>query len=340
MRRREVLRSSALFALGTLSTAILGSCGNQSTTQGIGGGSLQSKSPLRVALIPWVGWGSAHVAEVKDFFKAEGIEVKQTVFQTVSEVNTALLSKQVDLAWLVALDLLVLSAQTPDLKFIYASDYSGEVDAIVSHGISSPADLKGKKIAREDIPYEIAFTGKYIDSIGLTEKDVEILSLPVPDATSAFVTGKVDAATIYEPFIGKALKERPGSKILYTAKGSNIIANGLAGSQALLQDRREDVSAYLRAVDKAVKFQKDNVLEAYQILAKWTGTTDKEISGQLTRIKLHNIESNKSVVFNASDKLYVAKGIDAAAPVLKRTGKIAKALPGKDLVDDSFIKAL
>jgi NitT/TauT family transport system substrate-binding protein len=334
MRRRDILRSSALFTVGALSTTILGSCGNQTSTQNT------KKSPLRIALIPWVGWGSVHIAEVKDFFKAEGIEVQQTVFQTVSEVNTALLSKQVDLAWLVALDLLVLSSKTPDLKFIYASDYSGEVDAIIGYGINAPTDLKGKKIAREEVPYEIAFTGKYLDSIGLTEKDVNVLSIPVPDATSAFVTGKVDAAVIYEPFVGKALKQRPGSKVLHTAKGTNIIVNGLTGSQSLLQNRREDILAYLRAVDKATKFQKDNPTETHQILAKWTGTTEKEIADQITRIKLHDIASNKSIVFNTSEKLHVATGIDAAASVLKRTGQITKEVAGRELVDDSFVKAL
>jgi ABC-type nitrate/sulfonate/bicarbonate transport system substrate-binding protein len=79
-----------LFALSALSTAVLGSCGNQTAQNSQG--SAGTKKTLRVALVPWVGWGSVQIAETKGLFKAEGIEVKQTVFQTVSEVNTALLS--------------------------------------------------------------------------------------------------------------------------------------------------------------------------------------------------------------------------------------------------------
>ena len=166
MRRRDIIRSSAFLALGAVSTSIIGSCGKQPSAPVVTkdtpspATSSTAKTPLKIALIPWIGWGSAHIADVKGYFKEEGIEVKQTVFQTVSEVNTALLSKQMDMSWLVALDLLVLAEKAPDLKFIYASDYSGEVDAIVSHGIKTPADLKGKKIAREDIPYEVVFTNK------------------------------------------------------------------------------------------------------------------------------------------------------------------------------------
>ena len=110
------------------------------------------------------------------------------------------------------------------------------------------------------------FTNKYLESVGLTDKDVQLVSLAVPDAHAAFIAGKVDAATIYEPFVGKALKGRPGSKVLYTAKGSNVIANGLAGDNSVLKARREDILAYMRAVAKGMAFAAANPQEA---LADW-----------------------------------------------------------------------
>ena len=334
--RREILRSSALFTLGTLSTVVLGSCGQPAANSPAG--SPSGKTPLRVALVPWVGWSSAHIADQKGFFKAEGIEVQQTIFQTVSEVNTALLAKQVDLAWLVAVDLLVLVEKAPDLKYIYASDYSGEVDAVI--GVGSAADLKGKKIAREDVPYEVVFANKFLESAGLTEETVEVISLPVPDATAAFVAGKVDAVVTYEPFIGKALKERPGAKVLFTAKNTNIIANGLAGSAPLLQERRNDVLAYLRALSQAMTFAQANPTAANELIAKWVGITPQEVAEQLPNVKLLDMTANKTIVFNASHPLNVMQSIDAAGPILVKVGKAPKALPGTSLVDDSFVKAL
>jgi NitT/TauT family transport system substrate-binding protein len=339
MRRRDILRSSALFAVGAVSTTVLGSCGQEVKTNPAAVAPTK-KAPLRIAMIPWIGWGGVHIAELKGYFKEEGIEVKQTVFQTVTEVNTALLSKQMDLSWVVATDLLVLAAKAPDLKFIYACDYSGEVDAIVSNGINSPAELKGKKIAREDIPYEVVFTNKYLESVGLTDKDVQIVSLPVPDAHAAFIAGKVDAATIYEPFVGKALKGRPGSKVLYTAKGSNVIANGLAGDNSVLKTRREDVLAYMRAVAKGMAFAAANPKEANELVAKWVGATPAEVTSQMAQVRLLDMAANKSIVFDDANPLNVVNSINSAAPILLKAGKISKALAGKDLVDGSFVKAL
>jgi NitT/TauT family transport system substrate-binding protein len=340
MRRRDILRSSALLTVSAVTTAILGSCNQQTSPTPKNAASPASKAPLRIAMIPWIGWGSVHIAEVKGFFKEEGIEVKQTVFQTVTEVNTALLSKAVDMSWLVALDLLVLAAKAPDLKFIYASDYSGEVDAIVSNGINAPADLKGKKIAREDIPYEVVFTNKYLESVGLTEKDVQMVSLAVPEAHTAFITGKVDVATIYEPFVSKALKGRPGSKVLYTAKNSNVIANGLAADSSLLKTRRADVLAYLRAIAKAMKYAAANPKETNELLAKWVGATPAEVTSQMAQVKLLDMAANKSIVFDEKNPLNVVNSINSAAPILTKAGKISQVLAGKDLVDGSFVNAL
>jgi NitT/TauT family transport system substrate-binding protein len=343
MHRRTILKSSALLTLSALSTAALGSCAQQSTNTAStpqSGSTGASGTALKVSLVPWIGWSGTHIAEVKGFFKEAGITVEHIVAQTVTAVNTAFLANQVDLAWLVASDLLILSEQAPDLKYIMASDYSGEVDAILAHGITNPADLKGKKLAREDIPYEVVFVEKYLQSVGLTEKDVEIVSMPVPDASAAFVAGKVDAVATYEPFITQSLKARAGSTVLHTAQDTNTIANGLAGHGKALKDRRNDVLAYLRAVDKGMKFAVENPQEANEIIAKWVGSQPQEVADQLKRIKLLNVEANKSIVFNASNPLNVVNSIDAAAPILLKAGKIKKTVEGKTLVDDSLVTAL
>lgn len=341
MRRRKMLQVSALFSIGAASSALINACSsNQSTSNAPAVNAGTGSKALEIAAIPWIGWGQIHIAEAKGFFKEAGLNVKQTVFQTVTEVNTALLAKKADLACLVACDLLTLTAQASDLKFILASDYSGEVDSIVGAGIQSPADLKGKKLAREDIPYEVVFVEKYLQSIGLTDKDVEIVSLPVPDAAAAFAAGKVDAAAIYEPFVGKVLKERAGSTRLFTAKDTNIIINGLAGSQAALSARREEVVGYLRALEKATKFIQTNQKEAYELLAKWTGVTAEDVAAQMKQVKTLDTAANKTIAFADGNPLNIASSIDAAGPILVKTGKAPKLVAGKDLVDGSFVSAV
>jgi NitT/TauT family transport system substrate-binding protein len=341
MRRRTVLKSSTLLALSALATATLGSCNQQPaddaastpTTEGEAG------APLRIALVPWIGWGEVHIAEAKGFFVEEGIEVEQTVFQTVTDVNTALLSGQVDMAWLVASDLVILSESKPDLKFIYASDYSGEVDAIVGRNIAKPADLAGKKLAQEDIPYETVFVAKFLESAGLSAEDVTIVPLAAADGSTALVAGDVDAVATYEPFVGNALKAGDEYTVLFTAAGTNIIINGLAAPASLLSDRRDDVLAYLRALEKANQLIASDPTGTNQLMAKWIGVSEAEATDLLTKVDTFDMAKNKEVAFS-DNELNVASSIDAAGEALVAAKKAIKAPLGNDLVDGSLVNEL
>lgn len=346
MRRRTILRSSALLGLSAAATVFLGSCNSptasEQTDTANGESAVESSDngPLRVALVPWLGWGETKIAEAQGFFEEKGIEVEQTVFQSVTEVNTAFLSGQVDMAWLVASDLVVLSDTTPGLKFIYASDYSGEVDAVVGRNVASPADLAGKTIAREEVPYEIVFVEKFLESAGLTKDDVNVVPLTAADGSVALVAENLDAVATYEPFVSNAVNASEENTILFTAAGTNIIVNGLAGQEDLLAERREDILAYLRALEKANQFRENNPEEANNIIAEWIEVTPEEVADLMGKITMLDIADNKAIAFSEENDLNAANSISDAGPILVEAGAAKSAPSGEELVDGSFVNEL
>ncbi|MEL6470003.1 MAG: ABC transporter substrate-binding protein [Cyanobacteria bacterium J06623_4] len=346
MRRRKILQSSALLALSTAATVFLGSCNSPTASEltdtANGESAVESGETvlLRVALVPWLGWGETKIAESQGFFEEEGIEVEQIVFQSVTEVNTAFLSGQVDMAWLVASDLVVLSDTTPGLKFIYASDYSGEVDAVVGRNVASPADLAGKTIAREEVPYEIVFVEKFLESAGLTKDDVNVVPLTAADGSVALVAENLDAVATYEPFVSNAVNASEENTILFTAAGTNIIVNGLAGQEDLLTERREDVLAYLRALEKANQFRENNPEEANNIISEWIEVTPEEVADLMGKITMLDIADNKAIAFSEENELNAANSISNAGPILVEAGAAKAAPPGEELVDGSFVNEL
>lgn len=339
MRRRTVLKSSALVALGALGSLGLNSC-NNGTSKNTSRDSDSGKAPLKVSLVPWLGWGRTKIAEEKGFFEAEGVIVEHQVFQTVGEVDTTLLSGKADLAWIAAADLIILSEKTPGLKFIMACDYSGAVDAIIGKGIKNADDAKGKKFAREDVPYEIVFVSKYLKSLGLSEVDVDIVPLAAADGSAALIAGQVDAAAVYEPFITNARKESDEIEVLFTAEDTNVIINGLAGQEMVLNDRRDDILAYMRAMEKAMVFAQENPEEAHQIIGDWVGLSGEETGELMKQIVLLDLDENKAVAFNNENELNVANSIRDAGPILVNAGKTKAAPDASSLVDGSFVAAL
>ena len=113
---------------------------------------------------------------------------------------------------------MVLSDTPPGLKFIYASDYSGEVDAIVGRNVAGPADLAGKTLAREEVPYEIVFVDKFLESAGLSKDDVNVVPLTAADGSVALVAENLDAVATYEPFVSNAIYASDENSILFTAE--------------------------------------------------------------------------------------------------------------------------
>lgn len=336
IRRRYFVKWLVLFLLGCLTLIFFVACSPQQTTNSK---STSTNLPLVVGVQPWVGFRGHYIAMAKGMFSAEGVNVKEEFFQAATDTNTALAAGKVDLAWIGRPDLLTLVAQVPSLKIIMVSDYSNGADGIIGHKISKPEDLKGKKVAREDAPYAIVFLGAYLKKGGLTEKDIQVIPLSASDAAAAVAASRVNAATTYEPWLNKAVKESKAD-ILFTSKDTNIIPIVLATRAEVIQSRKDAVLTYLKTIDKALKFAASNKTESAKIIAKNLGITPQEVPNQLAGIRPFDIEGNKAEPFNPSNSLYLVTSLDSASKTLNQLGKIPKPVDVKNLVDGSLLKAL
>jgi NitT/TauT family transport system substrate-binding protein len=145
-------------------------------------------------------------------------------------------------------------------------------------------------------------------------------------------------AVTYEPWMTKAAKQGKG-KIIFTSKGTNIIPDGLASRDKLIQERRADILAYIRAVERGVKLAKEKPEEIKNIVAKRLGISPQEVPQQLSGALLFDIETNKSVVFNTNNRLNVVDSIKFAAKTAKELKFTSKLVDAKTVYEDSLIKS-
>jgi NitT/TauT family transport system substrate-binding protein len=338
MQRRNFLKWVSLFSASAALPNLLAACNSQ-TSAGAGAGGDGSGRPLTIGVQPWAGFMGQYVAQEKDLFSAEGVAVQEEFFQVATDTNTALAAGKVDLAWVGIPDLMTLVAQAPSLRILMVSDYSNGADGILGRNMNRAEDLRGKKIAREDAPYAKIFLGSYLRQAGLSEKDVEVVSLSASDAAAAFAAGRVDAATTYEPWLSKTVEESKG-QILFTSKDTNIIPNGLVASSETIASRRDDILKYMRAIDKALEFAKTNADEANEICAKKLGVTAAEIPPQLAGIRLFDVEGNKEGPMNSSSPYSLVKSLQSGEQIIVELGLVDKPVDAASLVDDSVVKSL
>ncbi len=334
MRRRTIIKSSAILGVSALTTSVFSSCTPPPSKTS------KSSKPLQVGVLLWFGCEGMFLAGQKNLFTTP---VEQKYFSTVTELYEALLAGKLDVAAVVATDLLVLTERVPNIKTIMVTDYSGEVDGILAgNQVTRPEDLRGKKFAREDVPYEIVFVGEFLKLGGMTEKDVQIVSMTAEDGAAAFAAGKVDAVATYDPHLGKALKRRPDARLLFSPKKSNIIPNAIVAHGQVITERRHEVQEYLRSVDKGLKYSADQAhrAEVDGMMAKWLGVTASEVAVQRSKIYILDIVKNKIDAFNPASHLNVEDSVRSGGQILWEAGKLKKLVDASTIIDGSLIKSL
>jgi NitT/TauT family transport system substrate-binding protein len=329
-------RRRALWLLGGMAGGLaLHGC-TQSAPVSSGG---SSTAPLVSGVNPWPGYAGHYVALSKDLFKAQGVPVQEVFFQSASESITGFLAGKVDIAWLTSGDAIQTIEKDPTIRIIYVVDYSNGSDGIIGRGIKSPADLKGKTIARENILFENVLLRAYLAKGGLTEKDVVLKDMTAGDAAAAFAAQRVDAAVSYEPWLTKAAKDG-GGNVIFSTKDTNLISDVIATRQKVIETRKTDLQAYLKAIDQGVKLVNAGDAEAIKITAQKMGISEAEAKEQIAGVKIFDIDMNKKLGFNLSDPNNVLKNFDLTLKTGAEMKVISDSLKSEALYDDSIVKSL
>jgi NitT/TauT family transport system substrate-binding protein len=322
-------------SLSFITLALAVACSQQPNTT-TSGTTLSPSAPLISATNSWVGYSGHYVAVKKGFFAQEGLNIQDKLFPTSTEELTALLAGKLDIAWLTSGDTIQAVDKDPSLKVIYLVDYSNGADGIIARNVATPKDAKGKSLAREDLLFEKVLLQAYLKQGGLTEKDLKIQDIPAPDAGTAFAAKKVDMAVTFEPFLTKNAK-LGGGNVVFSTKDTNLIADVIVVKDKLIQTRKKDLQAYLRAVDKAVKLVNAGDPESLKISADKMDVKPEEVKEQLTGVKIFDLDANKSMAFQKSNPKSLIGNLELTVKAAEEFKLISKPIKIESLYDDSIV---
>lgn len=128
------------------------------------------------------------------------------MFQGFPEIKEALISNQMQAAFMVAPMALALRAQGVPVKIVYLGHRYGSAVVVQKNGpVRSFADLKGRVIAvpsRYSDERLILF--KALARNGMRGSDVRMVEMAPPDVPGALAAGAIDAFSMGEPFPSQA----------------------------------------------------------------------------------------------------------------------------------------
>lgn len=186
---------------------------------------------------------------------------------------TRITAGEVDLATNAETQLLRESVENPDLRIIMTVTESFyRLVARRSAGIATLADLRGKRVMVPRRTSANYYLVAMLETVGLTEDDVEIVGLPqAGDVKSmldlmseALLEGDADAIAIWEPEPEDAIEALGDDAIVFQDRSVYREVFNLHTTTTVLDDpaKRRAVVAFVRAVAEASEAL-DNDPEAY-----------------------------------------------------------------------------
>lgn len=268
LSRRSFLKSAALSTAAAIATI---SCSRNASTSGT------SQSPLRIGMNLWAGFMPWKVAQEKDFFTANGVNVEVTWFPVLSDQLTAFNAGKLDVAGMTMSDMLTGLAGGLQTKIIAITDISLGADAIlVSPDINSIQDLVGKRASIEIGTVGHMLFLKALEQAGVSAEQVEVVNQSADAATAALIAGKTDCVYSYEPFVSQAVQSGKG-KVLFSSKDiPGIIPDSLVIHDQVLNEQPEAVQALMTVWYQTLEYRKTHLDEVLSIEAEQAGVSLEE----------------------------------------------------------------
>lgn len=303
------------------------------------GGASGDNQTIKIGFSAWPGWFPLQVAQEKGLFKAEGLNVELTYFESYTDSLNALSAGQLDANTQTLGDTIPAIAAGAKQKIVLVNDNSTGNDAIIVRpGINSIADLKGKKIGVEEglVDHFLLLLG--LEKAGLTNKDVKIQPLATDAAASAFAAGQLDAVGVFAPFTSKAL-ELAGSRVLFSSKDfPGSIPDHIVFTSEFVKSRPSDVQRVVNVWFKTLDFIAANREEATAIMAKKAGVTVDEYKSYEAGTTIFTIDDNLTAFTPGTDMTRLDFAAKKISQFLVAGGLVDKAPDLTGLLDDTFVK--
>ncbi|WP_028828744.1 taurine ABC transporter substrate-binding protein [Proteocatella sphenisci] len=212
------------------------------------------------------------IAIAKKYFEEEmGVKVNVVEFQA-GDIRNALISGAIDFAMLGSTSATLGIANGMDAEVIWIHEVLGDAERLVAKngsGIEAIQDLKGKKIATPFATTAHYSLLKALELNGISERELTLLDMQMPDIYAAWQRGDIDAAYGWEPILSDLLKD---GKTIITSKDlaldGIITSNVEIVSRDFAQKYPDMVTKYIRALDRSVKLYNEDINDAVNTIAQ------------------------------------------------------------------------
>ena len=317
--------------------------------------------PLHVAVNQWPGWLGGIFAnnglnpnKACVYWEKYKLLVEFKVMDDPVAMINEFAAGRVDLAWstmdTAATQLGGLKNGGTPSKILYQVDYSQGADAIVARqGINVFEDLKDKTVALIPLSPSDTLLRYGVLNSSLSESQKKgILNGKIgrdqpQDVLATFKAGKADAAVTWEPYVSSALRDVPGSKVIFsTESAATLVGDTFLAQDSFIAKNPEVIKAFIHGwFDGAFQASNDPQKSVQVMMDSFPDFKSLGNQGSLqtfNKVKLTTLADNAKTF-----------GLDNSAPQFDTifsqansfyVGAVQNQVTPSDAKNDKFVRAI
>ncbi len=279
--------------------------------------------------------------------KATGYKISWKKFTGGGDVIRAMASGDVQIGEVGSSPAAAAASQGMDVQVFWILDDIANAEQLIARngsGVSSVADLKGKKIGVPFVStahYQLLFALK---DAGLDSKSAQVLNMRPPEIAAAWERGDIDATFVWNPALAKV---KENGKVLTSAgdiaKKGRPTFDAIMVSRSWANQNKDFMVALVKtlaggdAAYKAEKAQWTADFAEAKSVAKVSGADVKDVPEALSEYHFLTIEEQASPEWLGGG---VARALADTAAFLKEQGRVTDvASDYSKFVTDEYVKA-
>lgn len=253
----------------------------------------------------WMPWAYADVEGVVDKWADEyGISIDVVQVNDYVESINQFTSGNVDGCAMTNMDALTIpSASGVDSTALIINDYSNGNDGIVLKGSDDLADIEGRQVNLVQFSVSHYFLARALESVGLTERDIETVNTSDADIVGLFSSDTTEAVAAWNPQLS-AIADMPDSNVVYTsAEIPGEILDMMVVNTQTLADNPELGHALVGAWYEVMGLIEAEDEHALTIMADAAGTDLEGYQAQLEATYLYTDPAEAIELMESADLL-------------------------------------
>jgi ABC-type nitrate/sulfonate/bicarbonate transport system substrate-binding protein len=221
-----------------------------------------------------------YIADEQQYFAANGIKVNYVNYSSGLSALNGLQNGESDFG--VASEFVLVRQSLQNLSLCtFASIAKAESFYLVARtdrGIKNISDLKGETLGVLVGTNEEFFLGRFLELNGISQSEVTLRNIPIPEAPSALANGTVNAVISLQPYLNQITNLVGDKAIIWPVQSEQVAYNDAVCTKTWATNNPDLIIRFLKALTQAETFSLNHKDQAMATVTKALNYTSAYIA--------------------------------------------------------------